>query len=113
MQGLSTEYCNYPHYNLMQVLFSEVAKIILNFLLYSCRYSTYYSSFGFCDRMGKLLWLLLLPGINVVRYYVKNVKPPVTSELVNVAVQVAFDSLLYASFGPRSLGFLFLCTFDH
>lgn len=88
---------------------NETTWVVLERTGYTLQYYKYDSADT--DRLGKMLWIILLPGINVVRYYVKNVKPPVSSELINVAVQVAFDSFLWLAVGPRAVGFLFLCTY--
>lgn len=49
----------------------------------------------FCNTGTKILWVLLQPFFYSLRPFMVNPKPPSTLELINVAIQITFDALLW------------------
>lgn len=60
----------------------------------------------FCTTFGKFCWVCLQPFFYLVRPLVVNPKSPTKLEIVNAAIQVAFDSVIIYFFGWKMLAYL-------
>ncbi|XP_064651546.1 sphingolipid delta(4)-desaturase DES1-like [Lineus longissimus] len=58
----------------------------------------------------KMIWLILHPLIHAVRPFCKSPKPITSLELINLALQLSFDALIYQIFGSKALVYLFMGT---
>lgn len=64
----------------------------------------------FSSPIGKFLFVLLQPLFYTLRPVFVLPKPVVGLELVNWAIQITFDLIIYTLFGPKALAYLLLGT---
>lgn len=67
---------------------------------------TYIEAKLFCTTFGKFCWVVLQPFFYAFRPLIVYPKPPTNLELVNTAIQLIFDGIIYYYFGGRVLGYL-------
>ncbi|KAL8594879.1 hypothetical protein ACOMHN_016120 [Nucella lapillus] len=71
-----------------------------------CKMETYF----FSHTLTKLVWIVLHPFFYMVRPFYKNPKPLTGWEIVNLLSQLAFDYVIYVTFGIKPLTYLLLGT---
>eukprot|EP00096_Caligus_rogercresseyi_P009822 TRINITY_DN3418_c0_g1_i4.p1 TRINITY_DN3418_c0_g1~~TRINITY_DN3418_c0_g1_i4.p1 ORF type:complete len:328 (-),score=83.63 TRINITY_DN3418_c0_g1_i4:265-1248(-) len=60
----------------------------------------------FCTTLGKLIWVCLQPLFYAIRPLVVNPKKPIKLELLNTAIQLSFDALVYYYLGGKILFYM-------
>ncbi|XP_032818586.1 sphingolipid delta(4)-desaturase DES1-like [Petromyzon marinus] len=67
---------------------------------------TDFEGWFFCTTARKLVWILLQPLFYTVRPLCINPKPFTHMEFINIAVQVAFNALVYALLGAKPVVYM-------
>jgi sphingolipid delta-4 desaturase len=64
----------------------------------------------FRHTITKILWLILFPFIHAVRPFFKSPRPISVWEIINIAVQLSFDAVIFKVFGEKALLYLIAGT---
>lgn len=69
---------------------------------------TDFEGWFFCTRLRKLFWIMFQPLFYAIRPLCINPKPISQLELLNVAIQLAFNALLYWAWGAKPLVYMMM-----
>ncbi|KAL0177106.1 hypothetical protein M9458_026000, partial [Cirrhinus mrigala] len=69
---------------------------------------TDFEGWFFCTRLRKLFWIMFQPLFYAIRPLCINPKPISQLELINVAIQLTFNALLYWTWGAKPLVYMMM-----